>query len=311
MSTILSSREGLLRMARLILLSVLIAFTSGCSDDDKSPSETQNVLQRVQNNDDLSTLADAIQDANLDEALEGEGPFTIFAPTNIAFDRLPAGYLTDLTSQEVAQILSYHVVASEIRSTSLQAEQMVNSLEGGALFVTKNSVVEVNDTATVSVADILATNGVIHVIDNVLLPDRFQTIYRVIRKRYNLETLQQAIESANLVQTLEEDTQDGYTIFAPDDQAFEDLGVDLSTLTTQELQDILTYHVLPQKLLSGDITSGTVTTVNGADVTITVSNGSVMLTDQANNTYSVTQADIEGNNGVVHLIDGVLQPSGN
>lgn len=86
--------------------------------------------------------------------------------------------------------------------------------------------------------------------------------------------------------------------------------MDLSGLSEQEVQDILTYHVLPQEVLSGDIETGTYETVNGATVDINAdAEGSVTLTDQAGNTYTVTTADLQGTNGVVHIIDGVLMPS--
>lgn len=145
-----------------------------------------------------------------------------------------------------------------------------------------------------------------HAIDAVLFPDVFQTIVGVVIKRYNLQALENAVVQANLAGTL---TGDGpFTVFAPSNAAFEE--VDLSDLSKEELQEILTYYVLSGEILSGEVGSGTVETVNGSTIDIEVcDDGGVALTDQAGNTASVTTVDLQGTNGVVHIIDGVLSPS--
>src|SRR5699024_5239919 len=131
----------------------------------------------------------------------------------------------------------------------------------------------------------------------------------IAQKRYTLETLVSAVATAGLVETLQMETEDGYTVFAPTDDAFAALSEGtLESLSQEQLQGILTYHVLPTKVLAGEITAGTVTTVNGATLEISVADGTVTLTDQTGNTVTVTQTDLEGTNGVVHLIDGVLMP---
>ncbi len=252
----------------------------------------------------FTTLVDALVQTGLDEALQGAGPFTVFAPTDNALSGVD---LSGFSEQQLAEILQYHVVNANILSTDLQAEQSVEALAGGNLFVTADGNVVVNDIATVVSADVEASNGTIHAIDNILLPDSYQDVVGIVSKRYSLQALEDAVVTAGLVSTLQDD-QASYTVFAPTNAAFD--AVDTSGLTQQELADILTYHVLPSEVLSGDISSGTVTTVNGADLEITVNNdGSVSLTDGAGNTYNVTTVDLEGTNGVVHIIDGVLLPS--
>lgn len=253
----------------------------------------------------FTTLVSALQDAGLVSTLEGAGPFTVFAPTDNAFQGVD---LSGLSNEQLAEILSYHVLDGSVASTDLTAEQSVSALAGGQLFITVNGNVSVNDKATVVTADIEASNGIIHAIDDVVLPDSYLDVVGVVSKRYTLQTLEQAVVDAGLAGTLQQDTQDGYTVFAPTNTAFD--GVNLSGLTQQELQDILEYHVLPAEVLSGDISSGTVTTVNGATLDISVANdGTVTLTDQAGNTSTVTTVDLQGTNGVVHIIDGVLSPN--
>ena len=263
---------------------------------DPSP----NIVDVAADAGNFTTLVDALGQTGLDEALQGAGPFTVFAPTDNAFSGVD---LSGFTNEQLAEILQYHVISGNILSGDLTAEQSVEALAAGTLFIEANGGVTVNDNATVVSADVEASNGTIHAIDNVLLPDAYQDVVGIISKRYNLQSLEDAVVSAGLASTLQ--GSGPFTVFAPTNEAFNN--ADLSGYT---VSDVLEYHVLPQEVLSGDISSGTVTTVNGADLDITVNNdGSVELTDQAGNTFSVTTVDLQGTNGVVHIIDGVLLPS--
>lgn len=251
----------------------------------------------------FTTLVDALGQTGLAEALQGAGPFTVFAPTDDAFSGVDVSQFTD---EQLTEILQYHVVNANIMSADLEAQQSVATLTEDSLFVTVNGGVVVNDAATVVSADIGASNGTIHAVDNVLLPDSYQDVVGIVSKRYNLQALEDAVVQAGLAGTLQADGP--FTVFAPTNAAFDE--VDTSGLSDQELQDILEYHVLPQEVLSGDIESGAVTTVNGADLQVTVNeDGSVSLTDGAGNTSTVITVDLQGTNGVVHIIDGVLLPS--
>ncbi|SHG33537.1 Uncaracterized surface protein containing fasciclin (FAS1) repeats [Fodinibius roseus] len=297
----------------ITIFIVLLAFTmlSACANDDDGPTAPEgpgNIVEVAQSNDDFSTLVSAVTDAGLAATLQGNGPFTVFAPTNAAFQALPEGLLESLSNEQLTEILSYHVVAgSAVMAGDLQAEQSVEAAAGGALFVTATGGdVMVNDNASVVTADVEASNGVIHAVDRVVLPDSYLDVVGIVAKRYNLQTLEGAVGQAGLVSTLQ--GEGPFTVFAPDNASFE--GLDLSGLSQQQLQDVLTYHVLDSKVLSGDLASSqTVTTVNGDELTIEVAgDNTVSLTDQQGNTYQVTQADLEGTNGVVHIIDGVLMP---
>jgi uncharacterized surface protein with fasciclin (FAS1) repeats len=296
-------------------IALLLVFTlQACGDDDDGPTnppnETGNIVEVAESNDDFSDLVSALSDAGLVSTLEGDGPFTVFAPTNDAFGSLPDGLLSGLTTEQLAEILSYHVIAgSEIASGDLQAQQAVEAFAGGELFITADADVVVNDNATVVNADVEASNGVIHAIDQVLLPDAYLDVVGIIAKRYGLQSLEDAVVGAGLAGTLQ-DEQASYTVFAPSNAAFSK--VDLSGLSEQEIQDILTYHVLPNEVLSGDLQPAQVVqTVNGTELTIEAADGTVTLTDNSGQMYEVTQADLQGTNGVVHIIDGVLNPAPN
>jgi transforming growth factor-beta-induced protein len=261
-----------------------------------------NIVDVAIENGNFTTLVDALGQTGLAEALQGAGPFTVFAPTDDAFNGVDLG---QFNNDQLAEILQYHVVSGNILSTDLEAEQSVEALAGGNLFVTANGGVTVNDAASVVTADVGASNGTIHAIDGVLLPDSYQTVVGIVSKRYTLQSLEDAVVEADLVSTLNGDGP--FTVFAPN------VEIDTEGLTQQELQDILTYHVLPQKVLSGDLEAGTtitVETVNGAELDVTAdAEGGVTLTDQAGNEATVVTADLEGTNGVVHIIDGIIMPS--
>lgn len=173
-------------IALLLAIPALGLGVAACSDDGDSnsngnmggvtqtPTDAANIVDVAADTPDLSTLVEAVTAADLAETLQGEGPFTVFAPTNEAFDALPAGELDRLlepaNQDELANILKYHVVEGEVMSTDLTNGQKAKTLEGGTLTVTINGkTVKIND-ATVATADVPASNGVVHVIDKVLLP---------------------------------------------------------------------------------------------------------------------------------------------
>ena len=173
-------------IALMLLIPALGLGVAACSDDSDSgsngdmnevtqtPTDAGNIVDVAADTPDLSTLVEAVTAADLAETLQGEGPFTVFAPTNEAFDALPEGELDRLlkpaNQEELANILKYHVVEGEVMSSDLTNGQKAKTLEGGSLTVTINGqTVKIND-ATVATADVPASNGVVHVIDQVLLP---------------------------------------------------------------------------------------------------------------------------------------------
>ncbi|MAL16271.1 MAG: beta-Ig-H3/fasciclin [Balneola sp.] len=287
----------------LILISSVTFFA--CSDDDGNAADDDlNIVETAQANDNFSILVDALVDAELDGALSGAGPFTVFAPTNEAFNALPSGLLESLTNEQLTEILQYHVLAAEVASTDLEASQAVATLTEETIFVTvENGSVTINNTADVVTADIETTNGVIHAIDGVMLPNKFQNIVEIASKNYELSTLVSLLVDADLVSTLEGDGP--FTVFAPTNAAFEEVSATLATLTSEQVREVLTYHAVAAEALSSSLSDGmTVTTVQGEDITVNISGGNVTLNENAN----VTTVDLQGTNGVVHIIDAVLLP---
>ncbi|MFO7669464.1 MAG: fasciclin domain-containing protein, partial [Bacteroidales bacterium] len=254
-----------------------------------------------------NTLEAAIFAAELDGALAGEGPFTVFAPTDEAFAALPAGTVESLLEDPtgaLAQILLYHVAGAKALSTDLSDGQMITTLNGDSVTVKIMDGMVYIDNAMVIVADLMADNGVVHVVDAVILPT--YTVWDIIMASPAHNTLEAAVKAAGLDGALA--GEGPFTVFAPTDEAFAALpaGTVESLLEdpTGALAQILLYHVAGTKALSTDLSDGQmITTLQGTDITVKITNGNVYI-----NEAMVTVADLEADNGVVHVIDAVLLP---
>ncbi len=269
-----------------------------------------NVVDIVVNSPDHNTLETAVIEAGLVDALSGEGPFTVFAPTDAAFDLLPEGTLQELLndpSGDLTDILLYHVVNTKAFAADLSDAQEITTLLENDVKVTINDEgVFINDSK-VSVTDILAENGVVHVIDAVLLPPAANTIVDIVVNSDNHNTLETAVLAAELADDLS--GEGPFTLFAPTDAAFDLLPEGQLEALLQDptglLADILTYHtVAGVAAKSTDLSNGQeITTLFGKDVTASVNANGVFI-----NGIAVSVANIEADNGVVHVIDAVLLP---
>ena len=220
----------------------------------------QTVVDIIVNSPDHEILETAVIAAGLDGALSGEGPFTVFAPTDDAFNALPAGTIEALLNDipTLTSILTYHVAGVNALSTDLTDGQELVTLNGESVTVTINADgVFIND-AQVTVADLVAENGVVHVIDAVLLPPaESNTVVDIIVNSPDHEILETAVVAAGLAGALS--GEGPFTVFAPTDAAFNALPAgtieallnDIPTLTS-----ILTYHVAGVNALSTDLTNG-------------------------------------------------------
>ena len=267
----------------------------------------------------FTTLAAGLQAAELVDTLKGEGPFTVFAPTDEAFAALPAGTLDELlkpeNKQSLTDILLYHVVPGNVMAADVAGMTSATTVLGEDVAIKVDmGDVYVND-AKVIVTDIQTSNGIIHVLDAVIMPamdeaitEENNTIVDIAVADGRFTTLVAALEAAELVETL--NGEGPFTVFAPTDDAFAALPAGtLDSLllpeNKQQLTDILLYHVVSGKVMAADVSAMTsATTVLGQDVTITVQDGKVFLND----TVEVIITDIEASNGVIHVIDAVLLP---
>jgi len=276
------------------------------------PQPTNTILDVVVNSDVHNTLEAAVLAAGLEGALAGPGPLTVFAPTDGAFEALPAGTLDALLADPtgaLTQVLLYHAVAGVALSTDLSDGQMITTIQGQDVTVTINANgVFIND-AQVIIADIIADNGVVHVIDAVLVPQSNPQPATVVDIIVN-SPVHTVLETAVLAAGLADDLSGAgpFTVFAPTDAAFAALPAGtldaLLADPTGALAQVLLYHVVSGEALSSSLTNGqTITTLQGQDVTVTITGGNVFINDA-----QVIIADIMADNGVVHVIDAVLTP---
>ncbi len=257
---------------------------------------------------DFTALVGALEATSLTEALRGEGPFTVFAPTDDAFEDFEEenpGVIASLSTEELAAVLTYHVVPGAVAASDLVDGSLVETLNGA------RAAVELSDGASVAGAsvtetDIVAANGIIHVIDRLMLPPSRDIVETAVAAG-SFTTLATALVATGLDEVLQGDGP--YTVFAPTDEAFAAFeaanpGV-LASLSTEALTDVLLYHVVGGWAGPADLEDGMAlpTELSGASLTVSLDGG--VQIDDAN----VTAANIVATNGVIHVIDAVMLPA--
>ena len=278
-----------------------------------SADETKDIPANAEATGLHDSLVAALAHAGLVETLQGDGPFTVFAPTDAAFEAAGidlSTFDTEAENETLSDILLYHVISGAVDAANVTDGLVATMVNGdNVTFTVTNETVMIND-ANVTDRDVAASNGIIHIIDKVLLPPAeepaLEDISGVAAGTGVHDSLVAALTHAGLVATLQGDGP--FTVFAPTDEAFAEAGIDLSTFDNDEanatLADILTYHVYAGSVAAADVTDGMVATmVNGDDATFTVVNGTVMVGGA-----TVTTADVAASNGVIHVIDKVLMP---
>lgn len=261
----------------------------------------------------FKTLAAALQAAGLVEALKGDGPYTVFAPTDEAFAKLPEGTVESLlqpaNKQKLIQVLTYHVVKGRVPASKVVALKGAKTLNGQRVDIKFNDGKVLVDNANLVTTDVNCSNGVIHVIDQVILPAA-DDIPTTAANAGSFGTLLAAVRAAGLAEALA--GTGPFTVFAPTDDAFGKLPTGtVETLLKPEnkgkLAEILKYHVLPGRIYSSDaIAAGEAETLQGGTVTISTS-GSVARVNDAR----LVATDIDASNGVIHVIDSVILPPDN
>ncbi len=258
----------------------------------------------------FTTLAKALTAADLIDALKGHGPFTVFAPTDEAFAKLPEKVLTELLKPEnkdrLTAILTYHVVSGKVTAAQAGGLTSAETLNGQRIDITAGNGKLQIEESTVLTADIRASNGIIHVIDQVLIPET-DNILTIAGNAGSFKTLAAAIKAAGLIDAL--NGEGPFTVFAPTDEAFASLPDGtvenlLKPENREKLQDILKYHVVSGRIYSSQVLgNGTLNTLNGQAVRAALENGQARI-----NAAALTATDIEASNGVIHVIDQVLLP---
>ncbi|MBM4006863.1 MAG: fasciclin domain-containing protein [Planctomycetes bacterium] len=277
----------------------------------KTPASTSDIVKTAVAAGNFKTLVAAVQAAGLAETLSGPGPFTVFAPTDEAFAKLPPGTLEMLLKPEnkgkLAAILTYHVVPGTVKAADVVKLKNAGTVNGQRVKISVDGAKVKVDEANVVATDIACSNGVIHVVDSVILPVD-GTVVDVAAKNGSFNTLVAAVKAAGLAETLS--GKGPFTVFAPTDEAFAKLPPGtlemlLKPENKQKLVDILTYHVVGGKAVYSDalVKMNSVPTVLGRPAGVRVVGDKVMV-DNA----TVVAADVQTANGVIHVIDTVMLP---
>jgi len=323
MKKVFLTRAAIFALALLPLVS--------CSDDDSnSMSDDNTIAEIVDDTANLSMLEDALERTGLEATLDGNTDLTLFAPTNQAFTAfLEAQGFANLNAVPVAtlkEILLNHVISGENMSTSLTTGYVKTMAKGSAsstntlsMFINTSNGVTLNGGATnggakVTSADMMASNGVIHVVDNVIdLP----TIASHAMANPNFSVLVQALtrnDQPDFAGILSGTQNSPFTVFAPVNAAFTSLLTELSLTGLSQipqatLESTLKYHVVAgQNVLAASLMDNmSVTTFQGGNFTVNLEGGA-SITDANGRVSNVLTTDVQASNGVIHAIDKVLLP---
>ncbi|SMF77129.1 fasciclin domain-containing protein [Pseudobacteriovorax antillogorgiicola] len=249
----------------------------------------------------FSTLVELLTKADLVAALQGDAKLTVFAPTNAAFAALTDEQREAVNSNPDLRkaILTYHVVEGTFSGADVSSEKELATLNGAYLFAEVKDDGLMVQGAKVTAGDVAASNGVIHVINKVMLPPTMNLV-EVAEEAGSFTQLIEAAVTAGLAPTLT--GTEPYTVFAPTDAAFEEIKATVATLTPKQLENILLYHVVPGRVLASEVL---------ASESLTAAQGDSLAIDQEKtkvNGAAIINTNIQASNGVIHVIDKVLLP---
>jgi len=318
--------KNVLKIRKSVLILVLLVMGISCNNDNNNdPVPDNTITGKAVATPNLSILVQALVKANLGATLQGSGPFTVFAPSNQAFTAFlattPYATINDVPTDVLTQILLNHVVSGAVKSTDLTTGYIKTLAKGTAsstntlsMYVNTSAGVKLNGQATVTTADIMASNGVIHLVDKVIgLP----TIVTHAAANANFSTLVSVLNRSgqpNFITTLS--GTGPFTVFAPTNAAFTALNTELAPggiagVSDANLTKVLQYHVLsPANVLAATLTEGQIVTpilTPSQNFTILLSGGA-KIKDANNRMSNIIITDVQCSNGVIHAIDKVLLP---
>ncbi len=301
---------------RLTLLAS-VGLLAACGGGDDHPP---TVVDIARSDARFSILSEAVVAADLGGTLSAPGTLTVFAPTNDAFSAL----LTELGISKaqlladkalLTAVLTYHVLPAKVERAAIPAGKPITTLQGGIFKIElSGGTARVTDgrnrVSTITATDIQASNGVVHVLDRVLLPAD-KTIVQTASALPDFSILVEAVVAADLAGTLS--GTGPFTVFAPTNAAFAalltELGISKDALLADKalLSKVLTYHVLPARVLKADVPVGpAITTVQGNTFTV---DANLDISDRNGRKARITATDVLASNGVIHVIDKVILPT--
>ena len=316
----MKSLKKLVSLNKYLLAAGLAATFVSCKDDDDMPGTPAvgNIAAVASGDAQFSTLVAALTKAELVTTLQGAGPFTVFAPNNAAFTKAGITSLNTLTKEALTPILTSHVVSGEVKAADVKSGVAKTVNANNNIYLSKNADgVFINGNIKVIATDVDASNGVIHVIDNVIVPPS-KSLVEVAQGNADFTELVSLVLAADpaVATALSAASATGLTVFAPTNAAFTELykTTPKATLTAPAnrplLTNVLLYHVVPGRVFSTDLpnVTGEVATANpSGKVTFNLAGGAKVIGKTSGNS-NITAANILATNGVVHVIDKVLMP---
>jgi len=316
--------KNLLKIKCLVLLTFFTFTVTSCDNNDDNPAPVDNTITgKAIATTNLSILVQALVKADLATTLQGTGPYTVFAPTNDVFTAFLAttSYATinDVPKEVLTQILLNHVVTGAVKSTDLTTGYIKTLAKGSAsntntlsMFVNTSAGVKLNGVATVTTADIMASNGVIHIVDKVIgLP----TIVTHATANPNFTSLVGALTGAGQPDFVSILSGTGpFTVFAPTNTAFTALNTELAPggiagVSAANLTKVLQYHVVNGNILAATLTEGQVVPTLQTPQTFSIQlTGGAKIKDANNRISTIIATDVQCSNGVIHVLDKVLLP---
>jgi uncharacterized surface protein with fasciclin (FAS1) repeats len=307
-----------LRFLALIAF-ISFGFTSCDNDDDAVVVEDNSITGIASRNSNLTSLVAALNRAGLAGTLQSGGPYTVFAPTNAAFSTfLSANGFANLEAVPIPalkEILLNHVVNGATQSTGLTNNMYLKTLGKGSasaintlsMHVNTTSGVKLNGVSNVTTPNVIASNGVIHIVDAVIaLP----TVVTHAVANSSFSTLATLLTNQGLVPTLQGTASSPFTVFAPNNAAFTTFETQnpgtLASLTSAQVTSVLKYHVVAgANVLSTGIPTTPITTFETGTFTI----AGTVITDEANRNTNIIATDVQCSNGVIHVVNNVLLPT--
>ena len=310
-------RKNIHDNAKIVIITTLLGIAAqpvlaqcGGSTTARTASYKHDIVETASSAGQFETLLAAAQAADLVSALKSDGPLTVFAPTDEAFAKLPKGTVQSLLKPEnkaqLQAILKYHVVAGKLLAKDVTNASGAVTMNGQRLEFDSSRGKVMIDAARVVKPDIMTSNGVIHVIDTVMLPSS-NNIVETASNAEKFNTLLTAAKEAGLADTLAKDGP--FTVFAPTDEAFAKLPAGtLESLLKPEnrgkLANILKYHVVSGRIYSTEaLQVGKAHTLAGQDVRLALADGQARVNDA-----KLIKTDLDASNGVIHVIDRVILP---
>lgn len=319
--------KNVIKLKNLMLIALFTALSVSCDDDNNNDNMVvdNTITGKAVASPNLSILVQALVRAELATTLKGAGPFTVFAPTNEAFTAFlattPYASINDVPKEALTQILLNHVVTGSVKSTDLTTGYIKTLAKGSAsttnnlsMYVNITAGVKLNGVATVTTPDIMASNGVIHIVDKVIdLP----TVVTHAAANANFSTLVSVLNRSGEPNFITALSGTGpFTVFAPTNAAFTALNTELAPggiagVSAANLTKVLQYHVVsPANVLAASLTEGQIVTpilTPAQTFTIQLSGGP-KIKDARNRISNIIITDVQCSNGVIHAVDKVLLP---